>query len=279
MIAACPDEAAELVQALLPLGCQGMMMAILRKAVFDESGTHSDDFLVVAGLIGTEKQWKGFHDSFLSALDGDRLRASKFKAKTCNDPIVMQKVCQAITDNVSTGFVVSICPKDYVGATSQRFRSQHGSPYTLALKEVTSQVARWLDYGGIEDPVAYFFDSGHRNQEQASQYFSRVCLRMPKEKKKLHLSSWGFHDDDLVWSLKAADVLANQAYRMEWLNQRGPGMDILLNWLVIMRHHITTDDASNLVGQLDRLYKERKANRARWKYKTLLIEPTTKGRQ
>jgi Protein of unknown function (DUF3800) len=185
------------------------------QAYFDEAGTHNDDFMVVAGFIGKAEEWETFNDRWLKLM-GSEEAARSFKADSCNDPLLMRKSADLAIEHTVAGFAISICPGEYKSVTSDRFRSQHGSAYTLCLKDATSQVGKWADYGQIASPFAYFFDAGHPNRQQADQYFARVRNQMPDERRKIRLGSWTFGDDELIWPLKAADLLAWTVYQSEY---------------------------------------------------------------
>ena len=184
-VAAHPAAGVRIFRSLLDFGLQKGSVAVLRKAFFDETGTHDDNFLMVAGFIATEDQWDSFNRAWFEAMGRDNEAASQFKAHDCKDPGLMKAACETVSAHTGSGFVISICPSEYRRVISPRFRSQHGAAYTVALREATAQVARWLDFGKMNEPVAYFFDAGHRNQNQAYEYFSKVYSRWPNEKRLL----------------------------------------------------------------------------------------------
>ena len=173
----------------------------------------------------------------------------------------MRRAAELMVSHTAGGFAVSICPSEYKAATSDRFRSQHGSAYTLCLKEATAEVGRWAEYGNMLSPIAYFFDAGHRNQEQANQYFARVHAAMPRERAKIRLGTWTFAGDDLVWPLKAADLLAYAVYQAEYFGLPTPANEAFgkAKTRFVVRCHIDADDAKGLVRQLGDIYAQRRA--------------------
>ena len=252
-----------LCSALFPHGTQRRQVVILRQAYFDETGTQDDSFLMVGGLIASADNWQLFNRKWLELM-GSEEAARSFKAKNCRDDDLLGRAAQLAWDHSDCGFVISICPSEYEQATSSRFRSQIGSAYTLCLKDATAKVGDWADRGNMSEPISYFFDAGHRNQEQANEYFRRVFTRMPHERVKIRLGSWTFADDRLVWPLKAAEILALTHYRWEYRSLDTPAREVFHRQAtrIIIRTHLTLQEIQGLVAQLEELYADRRSRRS-----------------
>ncbi len=111
---------------------------VIWEAYLDESGTHSKKgTIVLGGFLATPSEWERFNESLVDRL-GDRAIGFHSTKSRISDRL---QVAKLVAETVQHGFVVSINQGEYVASTSQRFRSQWGSPYTMAMKEACAQVS------------------------------------------------------------------------------------------------------------------------------------------
>ena len=256
-----------LARGCLGNGFKDGWLTMIHEAYFDETGTHNKHLLTVAGLIADFDSWQRFYGRWIKLFGPDKAVAFKSDEANLEDLLAAG---QLIGRTAMAGFCVHICPKAYEKTISQRFRSQHGSAYTVSLKEATSQVGMWANRrSDVKGQIAYFFDGGHRNQEQANNYFQRVFNKMPVERRKLRLASWAFADDKVLWPLKAADVLARGCLIKHSTGETPLFMSAITERIQVISAVITDEGARGWVAQLAQLYEDRKAVRKLLKRATL----------
>ncbi len=202
------SEFSDLLDAVLPL--EGGL-AVMLQAYFDESGTHEGSrVMCVSGYVFASSQAKKFTrewNKFLAANDIEYFRMSqcagghgpfkKFSTKQ-RESLVKQAV-EIIVSRISAGFVCSISEEDYLSVVSKGWLKKYGSAYTILLQWCLASVGYWLDKGSYSGPVAYFFESGHRNQGEANK---------KKVSEQYRYCSHTFAGKRLAVPLQAADFLA-----------------------------------------------------------------------
>lgn len=230
------------------IGYRSSLM-VIREAYFDESGTHDKKgVLVVAGFIAPLEQWKAFSESLGPEFDS-------FHSKTAVESTIIGLAGQ-IVKHVECGFVVSIDQDDFCAASSHRFRSQWGSPYTIAMKEAAAQIALFADQKGISEGIWYHFDAGHRNQAQFNKYMANAHQRWPNERKKLRLAGWSFTSDDIAPPLRAADLLAHQYLKSLRTSRTPPALQVILDGIdIYCPPQIDAARAKELTSQVARIYE------------------------
>jgi hypothetical protein len=212
------DERKNFFRLLDVLLSDGQGLAIMVEAYCDESGTHRDaPILCVAGFAAEPQQWKKFCRRWQTVLDEKHLEyfhmkevkkysghVRKHLQRDECEPLIMQMV-GIVKKYVSLGVAVSITEKEYQACTTSSFRSKFGSAYSFCAWGVLFYFAhKARQYGN--GPLAYFLESGHRNEDQLSQIFHKIN-QSPESRRDFQIDSCAFLSKKTP-PLQAADLLA-----------------------------------------------------------------------
>ena len=190
--------------------CSGRLQCMIG-AYFDESGTHDDEALSVAGYVSTVERWSRFCDGWTEALH--EIGTSKFKATSFksfrHDDERLIKLASVIREYALYGVVANVQPGVYNQVMGSSARSRLGSAYTFCTQAVISEVYEWLSMSEwCDDSVQFVFDTGHRNRAQAAREMTKILQSPSLERSR---DSFTFGTDDSHLPLQAADLIAYQA--------------------------------------------------------------------
>lgn len=206
--------------------CTGPRTAIMLELYFDESGTHDDKMLTLAGFVADAGQWVRFSwewCDWLSKTPFDHFHAKDFFtwAKARKNRALAHEVLRGLlgvaTRRLIRGFCYSLPPSVYKATASNEFRSELGAPYTMCIQECIVAISRWADTGGHDEPFAYFFESGHKNAGQLLDHM-RTLKECPATERSFRIGSVTMASKKDFVPLQAADLLA---YRMNRLIRTG----------------------------------------------------------
>lgn len=180
-------------------------------AYFDESGTHDDDSMSVAGYLGIVREWDSFGSAWVSELERshlDSFHSNTFWHEPRSDRLDMAKRLAEIINGYSVYlFGRTVCQREYSALTTQRWRSQRGSAYAAATQVVIGSVMHWADNFGFQSqPIAFVFEQGHRNQNQAHLEMDKIQRSLVG--RAFPHNSYSFASKNTVRQLEPADMVA-----------------------------------------------------------------------
>lgn len=205
-----------LIDAVLP--GEGMIVQFCEVYV-DESGTHAGSpVLCVAGFLFEKERSKILADEWQHQLDKYGIpyfRMSEcahgcgvFKNLKMQDRIdIGTSLIQVIKLHMTRGFAITIADSDYTSL--EGWHDKVGQAYSFCLRQCLSYVRRWSKNEFFNGEVAYFFESGHRDQSEANRIVSNI-MRDPKNRAEYRYVSHTFADKDKLILLQCADLLAWQ---------------------------------------------------------------------
>jgi hypothetical protein len=188
---------------------------------FDESGSKESprgDLLVVSSYIGATSRMKRLSRSWQTTLDEFGLpyfhtkelwngKSKLFKglSKTQRKRL-LSALIESVHYNVQWGFSAFIYPDYYVSKTSERFRSQWGSPYTFAMRLTILLLILILERDKrAGEAVNIMIEEGHRNASQALEMIREFSAF---EDRPLNIRNYGLGPKKGQPALQAADMLA-----------------------------------------------------------------------
>ena len=208
----------DMLDAMLP---RGGFVSIQVQAYFDESGTHEGSHvLCVAGYIFEKRQARKLSRDWLSALEEKRLDhfhmvdcahgAGPFANLTKNERSNLAKrMIEIIKARTILGIAVTINSKEFAEIIMPH-RSV-GSAYTFASHLALAGVFEWLERTDQQGKVGYFFESGHKSQNEANRIMNEI-FEDEERKKSYRYGAHGFVEKKENPAVQAADLLAWQWY-------------------------------------------------------------------
>jgi hypothetical protein len=234
-------------------------LLVMLQAYFDESG-RSDNrgFLIVAGYISDVARWNlwsGSWTAFLATHGINALHMAKFDQliDPCERDNTKLQIARIIRTYIMCGFAVSIYDREYRQLTSPQFRSSKGSAYTLCVQKCIELAMRWAEGNRPDpsEPIAFVFDRGHRNQNQAQIELQKI-RRTSIGHRRPH-DTFAFEDDQTTVQLQSADVLAYSAWQM-WRRRNSPIPGLVDGGRGRPeRYHFTPDRIDALYAEYERL--------------------------
>jgi Protein of unknown function (DUF3800) len=203
-----------LVSAALP---NGGLVVTLAEVYIDESGSHDDSpVLSVAGYIFFDKRARRLTRQWKAALDEKSV--PYFRMSACahgNEPLghlclkerveLEIRLIDIIKRYSALGFGITVDEKLFreYGITHPEI----GGPYSFCLRMVINTVRIWANETGFDGEVAYFFESGHRDQRQANRIMNHIFMDKSLRDRH-HYVSHVFADKQKIIPLQASDMLA-----------------------------------------------------------------------
>jgi hypothetical protein len=187
------------------------------EAYFDESGTHDGSPVLCLGGFVVE------HDA-ARRLDADweqmlaKYDIPFFHMTDCANgadiyaPLGIQgrievasEAIQLIRKHMINGRMTSIYPRDFhVYAPDHE---QLGSAYSMCAHGCLAGVQSWADHAGFYGKIDYFFESGHKSQNEANRIMAEI-FKQPALRQRHRYSSHAFADKRKIRPLQAADIIA-----------------------------------------------------------------------
>jgi Protein of unknown function (DUF3800) len=181
----------------------------------DESG--SDDrspVLCLAGYVFKSKNAIWLSQDWQYVLD--RYQVPYFRMSRCahgNKPFhklskpqrikLVTALIKIIRKYMTLGFAMTVVEKDFYELISHNKCT--GGPYSFLLRQSLSLIVA----ESFKDEIAYFFESGHRDQSEANRIMQDVFKSGdPLVKEKYRYVSHTFADKQKMLPLQAADLLA-----------------------------------------------------------------------
>lgn len=205
-----------MLKRLLPQG--GLMLAL--EAWLDESGTDSrSPMTFVGGWVFTSENSTLFAEEWTAALPqecrpfhmGDLMKLSRRFSGLKRDerePLLF-KLISIIKKRVEFGVCVCVNNATFAEvANSDLVQDYVGSAYSLCAWECLHLIQDHLDTKrAFRGEIAYFFESGDRNQLQANSMLNRIAS-IPDLAKRYFYAAHAFVPKDKAPQLGAADMLA-----------------------------------------------------------------------
>lgn len=193
------------------------LVAVLR-AYFDASETFGcPPVLVVAGFLGEESAWDRCQEQWHQALADCNLalfHMTDFEAQQAppwdrlNDrDALLSRLVTFTTETAQVGAATVVRMDDYK-ALDNDTRRQVGKPFYLAACICIGVIARWCVNHGINEKVAYFFESGDMGLPAFADAVRRIVTASDsfRTAMKIHSVTTGSKRD---WPLlQTADILA-----------------------------------------------------------------------
>jgi hypothetical protein len=192
---------------------------------FDESENFGESpVLVVAGFCGGSQQWEFFAKEWLAVLKSYGLQ-SPFKmqhfarwkrqfrtfADVKREPL-LRDLLDVICKRAMMGFGCVVVSEAYDRLIAGEAKNKIGSPYALAAAGCFWCVGNWARRYKHPDPIAHFFDGGHRNAGEALAVHTKH-LADEQFRKGWKLGPISFDTDDRLIPLQAADLFAYESLR------------------------------------------------------------------
>jgi hypothetical protein len=183
----------------------------------DESGTHDGSpVLCVAGYLFRKRNAVKFAKVWGRILAGYGL--PYFRMSDCahgNGPFagmdsakrteIEKRLIQTIHACAEFGFSITVNEADYEAIVTQR--PDIGGAYSFCLHGCLAVISNWRKRTGFRGEIAYFFESGHRDQGQANRIMVEIFTK-PAARERMAYGSHSFVDKSKVVPLQPADMLA-----------------------------------------------------------------------
>lgn len=128
---------------------------------------------------------------------------------------LLGKLLKIIGQRVKLGFATVVHCKEFKKIFNGKHRVSIGSVYKLCCTACYLEVGEWARDNYQIEPIAYFFDAGHRNSEEVSQGF--IDSKSNPENIAHRLGSITFTGDTELVPLQAADLAAYEHWK--WLDE------------------------------------------------------------
>ena len=230
-------------------------------AYFDESGTHKNSAIVVAGYIATDEQWTEFRRNWSDLLQGEGVShlhrtdlesfQKEFKCWDKSRQIRVIKQAQGIIKlRVNTGFASGLIKVHYDEIIKKELRDEYGKDYyTFCVRDCLRHIVNWAIKYSQNKPIRYVFESGAEGQSEVEAIFQAID-KNEKDKALLRLSDWSFKDKLKVLPLQAADFCAYEMWK-QMQNQivNGKQRDLRKSFanLLKVKHISNYFDRENLI--------------------------------
>jgi hypothetical protein len=154
---------------------------MLGAAYIDESGTHSDELLIVSGCVASVDRWTSLEREWRSILDYYHLPHLHFKEFFNSPPSrpfraltdadkrdIILRASSIIRDSLLFVFTCTISPIQHRHLTSDKFRSRYGSAYGLCVQVFLLEANNLLTQPVNEYQILnVFIEQGHKNANDA----------------------------------------------------------------------------------------------------------------
>jgi hypothetical protein len=204
---------------------RGGTAVLLHHVYLDESGTHEGSpVMAVAGYVFKSVQAHRFSREWGRALERFKLPYAHmtdcatgngaYKDMSLEDRIQTEKTLIPLIRNRSAvGFSIAVRPGYY--EEKMRGHIFPVSPYSFCLITCVHAISQWAYQNGA-DKVSYFFEAGHRHQNEANTIMGHI-----HGSSAFGYVSHAFIDKKFALPLQAADMLAWQS--AHFLKRRGEG--------------------------------------------------------
>jgi hypothetical protein len=205
------------------------------QAYFDESGTQSDDpVLVLAGLLAPAENWESLSVEWQRLIDDWGIQffhMSEFENnqgpyKTWRNEGVREIRLNALLDLICNHAKAYVS----IAVSEERFRQVYGADvksnlkYAIAARTLFSSIStldrdgrRLSEYGLDVERIAFFFESGARGIGNVERIFNRY-YNQPLHRWLFRLVDFTFGGKKDYPPLQAADIVAYEAFK-HWIWQ------------------------------------------------------------
>jgi hypothetical protein len=203
-----------LLEIVLPSGGYALLSV---EAYFDESGTHDQSsVLCFAGFVIRDDQARAMDAGWAQMLT--RYKLPYFHMVDCAHGVgvfrelnrsariaVETEAIALMRSHIAQCFVNSVNPVTFEQEVPTH--PQIGSAYSLLAHSCLASVANWATEHGFRGDVAYFFENGHRNQNEANAIMQMI-FSQPELRTRHHYASHTFAAKEKLPLLQAADIIA-----------------------------------------------------------------------
>lgn len=195
-------------------------------AYFDESTGSDSPVLVVAGFLSDAAQWSLFEAEWKAAVDASGVtayhateyatRKKEFRGMGETErQRLMGALLEILQRRAQFGFGCAVHLKAFEQLFKGKERAAIGSPYALCALGCNLQVGEWAAENHQTEPIAFFYDSGHKNSGEVTERF--LAEKNDPENTAFRLGSLTFADDGAMVPLQAADLAAYELWK--WLDE------------------------------------------------------------
>jgi hypothetical protein len=203
-----------LVSMLLPNDIGDVFVLV---AFFDES--ERERVLCIAGFLLESRQAKRLDKSWRKEIAGpfEALTGESFHMKRL-EPLRLQfgekaikkyerRAVTLVNDHISYATAVLFRLNEAERVLTREWRERFGSVYAACCQLGMTMCGRWAQERGRSDPIAYIFESGHKDQGNADQAIKAIRTH-PELRAFCRYHDHAFLDKKLNAPLQAADVWA-----------------------------------------------------------------------
>lgn len=129
--------------------------------------------------------------------------------------IVATRMIEIIKERAVQGIAITIDNLEFYKAAAAypKLRGIYKTPYTFVSHTMLAGVASWLEANSHVGSMAYFFEAGHRSQNQTDQIMRRVFTNRPGKLLSYRYAGHAFVPKEKSPAVQAADLLAWQWYK------------------------------------------------------------------
>jgi hypothetical protein len=198
----------------------------MMSAYFDESTSENSPVLVVAGFLSTDAHWSLFEREWKEVLEEFEITAFHMHdyAQSAGEFVGMDeptrrallgRLLEIIIRRAKLGFASVVHCKEFERIFTGPERIDVGSPYNLSCTASYLQIGEWARNNFQVEPVAYFFDAGHKDAPGVARTFLETKNNPGNVEHRL--GSLTFEHDNVLVPLQAADLAAYELWR--WLDE------------------------------------------------------------
>jgi hypothetical protein len=200
----------------------GDLFAMLT-AYFDDSGTSLDnEIAVVAGYIGSTKQWENFclrWAGLLSEYKVTRLHRAELESYqgdfiNWNEQLRIEFVKKAqriIKDCTYCGVGIALVKSDFEEVLSKDIRASKFGMAGWCATGCLAAIWRWCEERNHREPIQFVFEAGTLGQGKVNSIFEVLYRNRDLPQNSL-IGGWSFQSKNVL-PLQAADTVAYEFYR------------------------------------------------------------------
>ncbi len=213
------DHIAELLDILFE---SGKGVAFVLSAYFDESARlDAGSIMCVAGYVFKPAEYERFCQQWREMLQEvkpggvtalhmvdlchGRKEFAGVPQQKRDD--MLRSAVEIINAHIYTGIAVSFRQDEFESMAPANWPRAFGSIYSVACQLTLQVFAQWAGQHDCDEPVAYFFETGHRHQAEANALLDGVGGH-PVLGPRFHYHSHSFVRKQDAFGLQAADILA-----------------------------------------------------------------------
>ncbi len=221
----------------------GGFLVSLMRAYFDESGTHrGSPIMTVSGYVMRKPQVSRFNKQWgtelVEASKGQPKPAPYFHMKDARDPPtgVFEGWDPKVVDSLARKLIAQTRQRTLIGLSvifteanyNKVLAGYKGMPsaYAFGCYAVLGMIRRWADSKKIDQRFAYFFESGHDDENDADAFMCGM-FRSARIKTEYRHFSHAFVGKEDAPPLQASDMLSWHAVKRFREPERDPRKDFV----------------------------------------------------